>query len=436
MSGRLAVERLGLRRDTLHDQVAIVTGAGRGIGREVARALAWLEARVIIAEISERGQETEQVIRQSGGTASFIRCDVSDETSVAALLEQARQIYGSINLLINNAAYIPVARVMGMDTALWDRVMTVNLRGTYLLCKACLPDMLARGSGVIVNMVSTEAMPGLSAYIASKQGIAGFSQSLAAEVGAQGVHVIAFGPGMVDTPGIRGVATDLAPGLGMTPDQFLSVSLHPAYDGLMPPEDSGAAVAYLTACLSEEYQGEIVNAYQVLERAGYLKAGLQIGVTEASVEPVTVPAANTADLAAAIAQSEQLQAVIAQTRAEFDQLPVFVRPMARNGFRSKAGQSINDWARTVEQLTTTLQHIQRGDGAAALGLHNDATGLIDLLQKLIDYYHSVPAQTARFTKDAEFLRQVAQQTAEREALIQTIIGALNRFRPATPPIAT
>jgi NAD(P)-dependent dehydrogenase (short-subunit alcohol dehydrogenase family) len=421
----LPVTQLNLSRDALRDQVAVVTGAGRGIGREVARALATLGARVIIAEISEQGSETAEIIRQSGAAAHFVQCDVSDETSVAALIDRARQIYGPIDLLVNNAAYVPVASVAEMEAAIWDRVLAVNLRGTFLLCKACLPDMLARGRGVIVNMVSTEAMPGLAAYIASKQGIAGFSQSLAAEVGSQGVRVIAFGPGMVDTPGLRGVSTDLASQLGLTPDQFLSVPLHPAYVGLMPPEDSGAAAAYLIACLAEEFHGEIVDAYHVLERAGYLQAAHEIAAA-----PAAAPATEAIDATAAVALSKHLQDAIAETAAEFDQLPIFVRPMARNGFKSKAGQSINDWARIADQLTTTLRQIQQGDAVAAQRLRNDAPRLIDLLHKLIVYYQGVPTQAARFTKDTEFLRQVAQQTLKREALIRETISVVDNLQSA------
>jgi NAD(P)-dependent dehydrogenase (short-subunit alcohol dehydrogenase family) len=427
----LPVTQLNLSLDALRDQVAVVTGAGRGIGREVARALAALGARVIVAEISEQGSETAEIIRQSGGAAHFVQCDVSDAASVAALIDRARQIYGPIDLLVNNAAYVPVASVAEMEAAIWDRVLAVNLRGTFLLCKAVLPDMLSRRCGVIVNMVSTEAMPGLAAYIASKQGIAGFSQSLAAEVGAQGVRVIAFGPGMVDTPGLRAVSGDLAPRLGMTREQFLSVPLHPAYDGLMPPEDSGAATAYLIARLAEEYHGEIVNGYQVLERAGYLQSASGVSAT-----PVAVSKAEMVDVTAAIALSEQLQAAIAQTAAEFDQLPIFVRPMARNGFKSKAGQSINDWTRAADQLTASIKNIQRGDAAAAQRLRADAPRLIDLFHKLLAYYQGVPAQAARFTKDAEFLRQVAQQTAEREVLVRSIIEAVDRFHLATQLRAT
>jgi hypothetical protein len=102
--------------------------------------------------------------------------------------------------------------------------------------------------------------------------------------------------------------------------------------------------------------------------------------------------------------------------------------MARNGFKNKAGQSVNDWARTADQLTTTLRQIQQGDEVATQRLHSDVPRLTDLLQKLITYYRGVPAEAARFTRDTEFLRQAAQQTAEREALIREIITALSGYK--------
>ncbi len=119
-------------------------------------------------------------------------------------------------------------------------------------------------------MVSAEAMPGLSAYIASKQGIVGFSQSLDLEVEASNIQVIAFAPGMVDTPGIRASAPALAPLLGMTEEQFLTTPLHAAYDGLMPPEHAGVATVYLVARLAKEAHGQVINGYEVLEKAGVL----------------------------------------------------------------------------------------------------------------------------------------------------------------------
>jgi NAD(P)-dependent dehydrogenase (short-subunit alcohol dehydrogenase family) len=196
--------RAGLAQNTLNKQVAIVTGAGRGIGRETARALAWLGAKVIIAELNDvLGTETRELIQKEGGEALFIHTDVSDVNSVKELATKTHKAFRTVDILVNNAILCPATLVTEMDVDLWDRVLAVNLRGTFLTCKTFLPEMLAKEHGTVVNMISTEAMPGLSAYIASKQGIAGLSQSLALEVEGQGVQVISFGPGMVDTPGSR-----------------------------------------------------------------------------------------------------------------------------------------------------------------------------------------------------------------------------------------
>lgn len=411
------LERAGLTRAALAGQSAVVTGAGRGIGREAARALAWLGARVILAELDEAtGRETAERITAEGGQALFVPTDVSSEAGVAALREQARAAFGPVDILINNAIVCPVAPVLETEAAVWDRVLAVNLRGAFLTCRAFLADMLARGRGTIVNMVSTEAMPGLAAYIASKQGLAGFTQSLAAEVGARGVRVIALAPGMVDTPAIRAVAPDLAPRLGLSLEQFLSFSPHPAYEGLMPAEHAGLATAYLAAALADEYQGEIVTGYTVLERAGLLR------------RPAAPPEAVRAQPAArpeigpqAQALAEKLQAMLAETAAEFNRLPVFIRPLARNGFKGKAGQSLADWAHTAAGLAEMLGQAQTGDLAR---LRAESPRLKGLLERLATYYAEVPAETARFTRDAALLKQVGETSAERVAVIRDLLAAL------------
>jgi len=265
--------RARLSRNTLSGQVAVVTGAGRGIGRESARALAWLGAKVVIAELNNvLGTETRELIHKDAGEALFIHTDVSDTESVTALAAETHKSFRTVDILVNNAILCPAVSVVDMDVELWDEVVAVNLRGAFLTCKTFLPEMLAKKHGTIVNMISTEAMPGLSAYIATKQGVAAFSQSLALEVEGQGVYVIPFGPGMVDTPGIRNVASKLAPRLGMSAEQFLGVSLHPAFEGLMPVEYAGVATTYLIAKLADEFHGETVTGYGVLERAGVIRS--------------------------------------------------------------------------------------------------------------------------------------------------------------------
>jgi len=419
-----ALEKSGLSPTEFSGQVALVTGSGRGIGRQSALAFARLGARVVVAELSDEGETAAREIQQAGGQALFVRTDVSDPASVARLVEETHRVFGPLDILINNAILCPVAPVVDMDPALFDRVIGVNLRGAFLTCRAFLPDMLARGSGTIINMISTDAMPGLSAYIASKQGISGFSQSLASEVGQQGVRVVAFGPGMVDTPAIRAAAHDLAPLLGFSEEQFLNMPLHPAYPGLMPPEHAGVATAYLAARLAGEYHGEAVNGYTILERAGVISAA---PAADFSTEPA-LPAENPAtDADQALALAQRLRQMIADTEAEFNRLPVFIRPMARGGFKGKAGQSLQDWARTADRLVGLLGDAQSGNPSAQSALRGERSRLVAQLDQLITYHEGVPAETARFTKDAEMLNQVARLTRERVADLRALQAALGKM---------
>jgi NAD(P)-dependent dehydrogenase (short-subunit alcohol dehydrogenase family) len=399
------LRELGLTENEFRDAVIVVTGAGRGIGLQVARAFALLGGKVVIAELSQDGKQAEEQIRAEGGKAIYIQTDVSDSASVTHLVQAAREQFGTVTILVNNAIRCPVASVTDMDESLWDQVIAVNLRGTFLTCKAFLPEMLARKHGTIINMVSTDAMPGLSAYIASKQGIVGFSQSLDLEVKPAGINVIPFGPGMVDTPSIRAVAPNLAPLLGMSEQQFLTIPLHAAYDGLMPPEHAGAATVYLAARLATEFHGQTINGYEVLERAGLLKsAEVEQEISEAA------PAVS----GDALALVKQLEAILVETENEFNKLPVFVRPMARSGFKGKAGQSAADWQRTLAVLRSNLE----------AGRQSSQANLPVLLEKLIVYYRDVPKETARFTKDVEFLRQISETSNQRIAIMEKLIRNL------------
>jgi hypothetical protein len=258
---------------------------------------------------------------------------------------------------------------------------------------------------VIINLISTEAMPGLSAYIASKQGIAGFSQSLALEVSGQGVFVVPFGPGMVDTPGIRSVADGLAPRLGMSPEQFLSIPLHPAFDGLMPAEYAGAATAYLVAALAEEFHGEIVDGYTVLERAGLIQPAKSPNMDKLPLHSDRSPSTDISILI------EELTCILKETENEFERLPFFVRPVARRGFKTRTGGSFADWHQWSGGF-------ERGEIPGA--------NLVAYLEKLVVYYQEVPAETARFTKDAELLNEVAKTCENRIAVVKQVIGEISK----------
>lgn len=400
--------RLGLRIDELAGQVAVITGAGQGIGREAALALAGLGAKVVLADINaDTGKETARLIADAGGTAVFVQTDVAREADVARLAMWTLADFGPAHILINNAISSPVASLMEMTPDEFDRVIAVNLRGAYLTCRAFVPGMLTHRRGTIINMVSLDAMANMSAYIASKQGLAGFSQSLAAELGHESIRVISFAPGFVETPGLLAAGERLAPRMGLTAAEFARLSLHPAYSGTMPAADAGLATAYLAARLADDYAGEVVTGYAVLERAGLIAA------PDAPAEAPGASVSPAAALQDAAALAADLGRILAETEAEFARLPLFVRPLARGGFKSKSGQSFPDWRRTVEQLTTALQQ--------GRPTHPD---LPSLLQRLLTYYQGVPAETARFTKDPPTLKEVSDSSARRVHLIETLMTTL------------
>jgi NAD(P)-dependent dehydrogenase (short-subunit alcohol dehydrogenase family) len=425
MTDTPAVQRLGLAPDHYRGKTVVVTGAGRGIGRAAADAFAWLGANVVIAEISDEGLEVEDSLRRLDVPALFVRTDVASEESVKALVEQVRAAYGHADILVNNAIIIPLVSVVDMDVAQWDKVMVVNLRGTFLTCRGFLPSMLERRSGVIINMVSLEGMPGLSAYIASKQGVCGFSQSLAAEVGEQGVRVIPFAPGMIDTPGLRSVATGLSARLGLSQEQFLGLSLHPAYDGFMPLDHAGAATAYLAAVLADEYQGEVVTGYTVLERAGLIRvASLEPVPDSPTKDTAAAPAAASPPESGALPLLRQLLENLGETEIQFGKLPLFARPLARNGFKSKSGRTLAEWKNTVQNMIASIEAVGDIHAAHATSQLNKEQ-LSGSLLKLRRYYAEEPAEVARFTKDQGVLEEARSLSARRTALIDRLIAALD-----------
>jgi NAD(P)-dependent dehydrogenase (short-subunit alcohol dehydrogenase family) len=395
----LAVERIGLPPDALAGQVAVVTGGGEGIGREVAIAFAKLGASVVVADTSAAGQETERLIREGGGQALFVRADVSSEGDVARLARRTQEVFGPADILVNAATMCPVASVQDVDVALWDRAIAVNLRGTFLTCKTFLPQMLARRRGTILNVVSTLATPLLSAYVASKQGGAGFSRSLAAEVGPEGVRVVAFAAGMVDT-------------------------------SATPADQVAAAIAYLVVALADEYHGEQVDAHTVLARAGFAGGPSADFETVAPVaEPAPVSAAGRAGaLQQALALSERLQGVIAETAAEFGELPDFVRPLVRDGFESKAGQRIEDWSLTALELTERLKRMAAADATAGITFSADYPGLRPMFDGLMRYYREALSETACFTTHTEDVAQVRQIVRERESVVRSLLEALEMIK--------
>lgn len=187
--------------------VAIVTGAGSGIGRAIAVQLAAEGYKVLVNDF--RTEAAEAVAAEIGGLA----CggDVSNEADVAAMVAKAEASFGPVTHLINNAGHVHQGRFTELKVEEFDRMIAVHLRGTFLCTQAVLKGMLARGQGVIVNIASQLGQIGgieLVHYSAAKAGIIGLTKALAREVSAQGVRVNAVAPGPINTPLVRSLSAD------------------------------------------------------------------------------------------------------------------------------------------------------------------------------------------------------------------------------------
>ena len=191
----------------LKDKVAIITGAGSGMGRVAAQMFAAEGAKVVVAEYDERaGNETVASVAEAGGEASFVRTDVSSEADAKAMVDHAVATYGRLDVLYNNAGIMPERdhSVIDTDVAVWDQVMAVNLRGVFLGCKYAIPRMLEQGSGSIINISSFVAILGCSvpqdAYTASKGAVLSLTRSMAVQFAGRGVRSNAICPGPIETP--------------------------------------------------------------------------------------------------------------------------------------------------------------------------------------------------------------------------------------------
>ena len=191
---------------------AIVTGAGSGIGRAIALRLAADGYAVVVNDLSpERCEAVADEIAAAGGVALAISGDVSNEADVAATAEKAAQFHGPVALLVNNAGIAHQALFENLEVADFDRMFAVHVRGTFLMTKAVLPAMLARGEGVIVNMASQLGQIGgveLVHYSSAKAAIIGMTKALAREVSRRGVRVNAVAPGPINTPLVMGLSED------------------------------------------------------------------------------------------------------------------------------------------------------------------------------------------------------------------------------------
>lgn len=246
---------------TRTDRVALVTGAGSGIGRAIALGLAAAGARVVVSDLDEvGGAETVAQIEKSGGTATFVRADVSKAQECEALVGSAVKELGALHVAVNNAGIGgPSAPTGEYPVDGWDRVVAINLSGVFYGMRYQIPAMLDSGGGSVVNIASILGQVGFAnapAYTAAKHGVVGLTRSAAIEYATRGIRVNAVGPAFINTPLIE---------KDMTPEgRAALVSKHPV-GRLGEPEE----VAELVVWLSSDKASFVTGSYYAVD-GGYL----------------------------------------------------------------------------------------------------------------------------------------------------------------------
>jgi NAD(P)-dependent dehydrogenase (short-subunit alcohol dehydrogenase family) len=218
-------------------KVAVVTGGGSGIGREVARLFAECGAKVALADMSEEGgQETVRMIREAGHEAAFVKCDVADEDSVRNWVESVKSEFGQVNFAVNAAGVSGPGTIETTSPETFDFMMKVNVYGLWYSMRHEIPAILEAGGGAIVNIASNVAVTvtaGSSPYATSKWAALGLTKSVGLELADKGIRVNAVGPGATDTP-MMARLSETAPEMleaivAEIPDGRMGDAIEPAY---------------------------------------------------------------------------------------------------------------------------------------------------------------------------------------------------------------
>lgn len=395
----LVISQLGLKPDALQGETVIMTGAGGGIGYEAARALLWLGANVVIAEINHaHGRIAETTLEREFGKdrVLFVHTDVGDEASVKNLYQLAVMAFGKVDAVINNATIAVLGLVKDLPIGEWDKSYRVNLRGPVLLARTFLPDMIVRNHGVFA-CVSSTGTAFLGGYETFKAAQVHLANTLDAEL--EGTNVIAYtiGPGLVPTETASQAVAKLAPQMGMNVEQFFEMNK----GAVLSVEEAGAGFA-VSVVFAEKFRGQEISSIQALKAAD---------INFGAAETENVSAGLSADQRnQAQALCEAVYVTLKNQSDGWKSRSLFERQWVIRDFKKTAGMPVEEWLASLERLQTDLH----GDGA-----------LTPLpLAKLAGYYEHLAELAKGYEKDKrkleENLRHVYGWREEVNALMRSL----------------
>lgn len=236
----------------LSNRVAIVTGSGRGIGREIALKLAEVGATIVVNDIDEAVKGIAEEIRARGGQSLAVLADVSSSADVNRMVEETIAAYGKADILINNAGITRDQLLIRMSDEDWDKVLNVNLKSAFLCTRAVLRHMIKQRWGRIISLTSIVGIvgnPGQANYASAKAGIIGLTRTIAKEVASRGITANAIAPGFIDT--------ELTQRLGEEWKQELKKRIPLGYFG--SPRDVAEAVAFLASEEARYITGQVIG---------------------------------------------------------------------------------------------------------------------------------------------------------------------------------
>ena len=396
-SEKILISNGSLKNNELAGKVAIVTGAGRGIGFEAARALAWLGCHVVLAEIDEsNGQDAEKLINQEIGrkVASFYSTDMGDEESVQKLARRAVEDYGQVDIILNNATIVPVGAVKDVSLENWDLSYRVNLRGLVILIQELLPGMLERNYGVIVSVSSSGAAPFMGPYEIFKMSQRELANTLAGELEDTGVIAFTIGPGLVKTPGALKAIEEIAPLYKKTVEEFFKMS----ENQMISAEAAGAGFAAAIA-LSSNFSGQEIGSIQALHAAG-------IDLNDNQNKDIDISDENFFEL---LSICKKVLTMLEEQHMGWKKRPLFERMWLFRDFTKNAGMSVEQWLDVLNKLEQACIHKDVNSVVNTQAPFDKLTSYIHHLQDLSKGYIKNKNELKKFLAYLEDWEQSAQE---------------------------